>query len=569
MANHDIIIRHFGKRHVGTQPAAPLLVFLLAACTSPLAPAEYTVPPATPSQRVGATLRVIPHASPICGAAFVTHTLPHTTVADTRIPALYAANGAGLAVGDLDADGDEDLVLANIGGPNRVLWNTGGLQFVSQDLDGGDSRAVVLIDEDIDGDLDIVATNRFQKPSIWRNQGERRFVRETLPDVNNALYVQTWLDVDGDDRLDLIAASYDTEQRQREGLIFTQRGDGIGVFVYTRAGTTYRSQQLADKSEALAIITPDINGDGRRDLWIGNDFSMHDGLWLRSAQGWAAAPPPETITENTMSLDAGDIDNDGQLEIFASDMKPEKKDPALMAQWLPIMKRMTRPLTSADPQFPENTLLVRDERGRWENEGYNRKVDATGWSWSSKFGDLDGDGFLDLYIVNGMIAEGLISHLPNHELVEANVAFQNDGRGGFTRVPAWGLGSLASGRGMSMADLDDDGDLDVVVNNMASPAQVFENQLCSNQHLTVDLRQPGGNPRAIGATLELHTSAGIQTREVRVQSGYLSGDSARTHFGLPQGATITALLVIWPDGSISEMTEIAPTTRVTVTRTAP
>ncbi len=105
---------------------------------------------------------------------------------------------------------------------------------------------------------------------------------------------------------------------------------------------------------------------------------------------------------------------------------------------------------------------------RYQNQAYDRNIDASGWSWSAKFGDLDTDGDLDLYIVNGMIAADLLAHLPGGELVEENQALRNDGTGHFTLAADWGLGSTRSGRGMSMADFDQDGDLDIVVNNLNS-----------------------------------------------------------------------------------------------------
>jgi len=228
---------------------------------------------------------------------------------------------------------------------------------------------------------------------------------------------------------------------------------------------------------------------------------------------------------------------------------------------------MTKPLTSLDPQHVENTLQVSDGNGHWSNQGYERFIDSSGWSWSGKFGDLDNDGFLDIYVVNGMIAAGLFDYLPNHELVEPNMAYQNDGRGSFTLASQWGLGALASGRGMSMADLNGDGKLDIVVNNLQSPAQLFENRLCGGAGLEVDLFWPTSqNIRAIGAQLTLHTSAGTYYRDVRASSGYLSGDAPRIHFGLPQGAAVQRLEVRWPDGKVSNIANPATQTLLAVTR---
>lgn len=194
-------------------------------------------------------------------------------------------------------------------------------------------------------------------------------------------------------------------------------------------------------------------------------------------------------------------------------------------------------------------------------------VDATGWSWSSKFGDLDSDGDLDLYIVNGMIAQNLFGHLQNGELIEENQAFRNRGDGTFALMPTWQLGSTASGRGMIMAELDNDGDLDMVANNLRQSAQLFENQLCGGADLQVELHWPDGyNRYAIGAELRLHTTMGVLQRDVRTMSGYLSGDPVRVHFGFPENTLVEKLEIIWPDGARSQIVTPAPGHLLEVTR---
>ena len=269
-----------------------------------------------------------------------------------------------------------------------------------------------------------------------------------------------------------------------------------------------------------------------------------------------------------MSLDLGDIDNNGSDEIFSTDMMPYDDDPATEAAWAPIMDdMMDDPHPQEDPQMMANALQMNTNVAGYQNTSGPRGLDATGWSWSSKFGDLDQDGWLDLYVVNGFIEFSTVSHLPDHELIEENQMMRNIGDGYFRSVPDWGLGSTESGRGMSMGDLDNDGDLDIVINNLRGPAQLFENQLCSGNSFQVDLMWPGGgNSRAIGSTLILQTSQGPYYRSVKAASGYLSGDPARIHFGFPTDTELRWLEIGWPDGETTVVNDLQVGTMISVSR---
>lgn len=514
-----------------------------------------------------------------CRGAFVPHALDFTTEVRGEPIRMFDSNGAGVAVGDLDNDGDIDIVLANLGGPNAVLWNEGGLTFRKQEFPYGDARSAGIVDVDGDRWQDVVFTNRLGAPFWWRNTGlaqtsdvstdfgslNSRFIPQPLSGVTVPAYAMAWGDLDRDGDLDLVTGSYDAELEQvlRDSFML---GGGAGVYYYENRDGAFVAQRLAEKAQALTIALFDVNDDSWLDIVVGNDFGVPDAVWLYSLDGWQPAQPFAATTHSTMSFAAADVDNDGREELFASDMKPYADDPETLAKWQPVMDGMHDVMAEGDPQIMENVLQVRQADGAYNNEAAAWGVDATGWSWSSKFGDLDNDGFLDLYVVNGMAAQELFGHLPGNELVEQNQAFRNDGRR-LVPAPQWRLDASAGGRGMSLADLDDDGDLDVVVNNLQSPAMVYENQLCTGAALEIDLLQPAShNTHAWGAQLTLHTSHGTLMRTVRAISGYASGDPARVHFGFPADSRLTRLDIRWPDGATSSVSQLAPNTRVTITR---
>ncbi len=441
-------------------------------------------------------------------------------------------------------------------GLNSIFWNEGTLRFRKEEMPVGGTRAVALVDVDADGWLDIVLTRTSGAVNFWRNRGDGTFAQEFLRGFARPAYVIDWRDMDGDGDLDAVTASYDAAMLTDLGNTFLLDGGG-GVYYHENRDGTFGTTTLAGNAQALAIALWDADGDGRPDIQIGNDFAQRDDLWLQTDDGWLPAAPFDETSYSTMSYDLGDVANDGRLALFATDMKPYSRDPRVLASWAPLVRDLWFSPEEDDPQRQENALLVPDGRGTFRNRAYVQRADATGWSWSGVFGDLDSDGWLDLYVVNGFIEREIFGYLPNHELVEENQVLRNTGRGDFTR-PDWGLNSTRSGRGMVLADLDGDGDLDSVVNNLRGAAQLFENQLCGGDDLLVDLHWPGSaNPNAVGATVYLESSAGRLRRDVAVTRGYLSSNAGPLHFGIPADTALNQLEIHWPDGAVSVVEGLA------------
>ena len=530
----------------------PLLI--CAACV-PLAPAEPQV-----TQRARP---VAPAAE--CSERFVSHPLPHTTVFSPQRKPIFAGVGSALGVNDLDADGDIDIVLANLDAPSSILWNRGGLTFVRQELAADNARAVNIVDFDGDGWLDLILSHPGNPPSLWLSAagtGTRTYTRAEGLGAWHVLNAIALADLDRDGDLDLVGASYDGEIAEiYDGFVI-----GGGVAVYENVDGKLNGLELVRHAHALALLLTDLDGDGRLDILVGNDFELPDYVFLWTPDGFRLDDVLPRMPRNTMSLDAADIDNDGRFELFSADMKPYADDAATRAAWQTLSRNYDA-LPADDPQIEENILLVGSVADGFENRATASGVDASGWSWSAKFADLDNDGLQDLYVVNGMYSEASFGHLPDAELIERNQVFHNQGGGRFRRAPEWGLGSSAGGRGMSIADLDGDGDLDIVVNNLRTPAELLENRLCGGASLQVDLRWPGsGNTHAIGSRLTLHASTGAYVRETRSSSGFLSGDPSRVHFGFPDGAALHRLEITWPDGARSTLPAPAANTLLTVRR---
>lgn len=517
------------------------------------------VPPPPFGSSVHADVVVTPRSvATDCDARFEPHTLPHVTRAADEPARLFDSNGSGVAADDLDGDGLPDIVLGNLEGPNTILWNEGAFRFTRQEMRDRSTRTVQLVDVDADGRLDIVTTHRGAGLAVFRNLGSRQFEQVPVRGVGAPAYSMSWADIDGDGDLDLATSSYDAELDQvlRSSFLF---GDGAGVFLYRNLGDRFEAERLATDAQGLVTALVDLDADGHADLFVGNDFGVPDATWRNDGQGTMLPFDPfSQSAAHPMSFDLGDVDGDGTQEIFVTDMVPATVDVAALAEWMPLMATMNSLDDPRNPQKIRNMLHAAQPDGSYRDDGERAGVDAAGWAWSGRFGDLDNDGDVDLHVVNGMIAAETFHYLPGAEIVEPNITFSNRGDGSFTSEQ-WGLESLGSGRGSVLADLDLDGRLDLVVNNLQSPAMAYRNRRCEGGSITVSLRQPGtGNTHAIGATVWAVDDDHRWVRSVRSGGGYLSGSPSVLHIGTGDTQRLDRLDVRWPDGSTTSIPTPAP-----------
>ncbi len=515
------------------------------------------------STTVQAEFDSVAHRSPTqCGDGFVPHDLDHITSGPGNTASTFDGTGAGVGIADLDDDGDLDIVLANLSESSSVLENTGDLTFERHELERGRFRGVSLVDASGDGFTDIVLTTGIGPPVMFENRGTGdlgAFTRNRLEGIRAATYSMAWTDISGDGDLDVVTGSYNAELTLlRNSPIL---GEDTGVVLHERTPDGFDVTRLSDTAQALALIATDIDGDAIPDVLVGNDLATPDMTWVQTSTGLEERTLFASSSYSTMSFDAADIDNDGRNELFSTDMKPAQPDD----RYREVDEDMAAAPVVDDIQMPENVLNDFGDDG-FSNMAFGEPVSTTGWSWSGLFGDLDNDGFQDLYVANGMRSDQLFDFLPEARLIEENQAFRNTGGTALTPAPDWGLAATEGGRGMAQADLDGDGDLDIVINNLDTPARLYENQLCGSS-ITVQLEWTGTqNPTALGATISATAEGTTWTREITSSRGYLSSGPPIAHIGTGDADTVD-ITVTWPNGDTSTLDTMATNSHLTITHT--
>jgi len=554
-------------------------------------------------------------------------------------------NGAGVAAGDVDGDGRCDLYFCGLDRPNALYRNLGNWRFEDVTERAGvalaefASTGAAFADLDGDGDLDLVVNTVGEGTWVLRNDGQARFVATTPGRPLNYLRGGMSLglaDIDGDGDLDLYVANYRTTTlRDMPNTRLTLKDLGDRLVVTAMDGrpatdadlvgrfTVSRDHRIRENGEAdvlylndgqggfspvsftggsfldedgqllqeppydwsLTAAFRDLNGDLAPDLYVCGDFESPDRIWLNNGRGQFRALDRLALRCTSifsMGIDFADVNRDGWDDFFVSDML--SRDHARRMLETGEIQPVHLPLGAIAnrPQYSRNTLLVNRGDVTYAELAQFAGVQASEWTWSPNFLDVDLDGFEDLLIttghelqmMNGDIinqAEAMKSQkqmsafelqrlrtlFPRYSL--PNVAFRNRGDLTFEDVSAlWGFNVPDVGNALALADLDNDGDLDAVVNNLNGPAELYRNEGAAPR-LAVRLKGSSPNTQGIGAKIAV-TGGPVprQTQEIMCGGRYLSGNEALRTFAAGSLTNRLAIEVHWRSGRRSLVTNALP-----------
>jgi len=552
------------------------------------------------------------------GVAFA-NTLPEK--ADFNIlNYLYYYNGGGVAVGDIDGDGLPDLYFTSNLGPNKLYRNRGNYTF--EDITGKAGVAdpdawktgVTMADVNGDGKVDIYVSGAdylglHGRNVLYINNGDGTFTDRAKEYGLDHVGYNTqalFFDYDGDGDIDMYLLDHSTHAQramasQAQGSATSPR---TGDRLFRNDGGHFTdvtdAAGLHDGIDGygLGVVASDFNNDGCPDIYVTNDFQGNDYLYINNCNGTfteSIAKATGHTSRFSMGVDAADFNNDGRTDIISLDMQPEREDilkTSANAESFNIYN--LRLEAGYQPQYARNALQLNRGKGRFSEIGYLSGVFATDWSWSALFADLDNDGKKDLFVTNGIFRRpndmdyisfvgneavqatlhdtitnanlGLLQKMPQIPLVK--YAFRNDGNLKFTNMAeAWGLAQPGFSNGAAYVDLNNSGNLDLVVNNINAPASIYRSharEINRNHYLTVQLRGSGANTAGIGARVEITQKGEKQVVEQMPTRGFLSSVDPRLHFGLGSSSRIDTLTVIWPNHRFQTLTNVQGDTILTL-----
>lgn len=517
----------------------------------------------------------------------------------------YIFNGGGVAVADFDQNGLPDLFFTGNMVSNELYLNQGALKFkkvtnqAQLNSEGYWSTGVTVIDLNADGWLDLYISGAMhennRKNRLYINQGlneqgipvfNEKASQYGIDDPGNSMGA-AFIDFDRDGDLDLYVLNNEqnetipTNYRKKiidgtapsNDKLYQNNGEGTFTDITLKAGIVYEGFGLS--------VTPlDINKDQWIDLYITNDYLTNDLLYINQKDGTFKNEIQNYLLHQSkfsMGSDASDFNHDGYTDLISLDMlgeSHERRKTTISKSF--FFQNVLNKKWGYQDQHMRNMLFKNNGSGLPFSEiGQFSGVYQTDWSWSPLFADFDNDGHRDLVITNGFPRDitdmdfanyrlQYGAHTPIKQLLDSipivkipNYAFKNNSDLTFNDVSDfWGLGKPSFSNGAVFCDLDLDGDLDYVVNNINDPAFIFENKLTSKEqksnYIQLELIGSQQNPLALGAKVAVRFSDGqLQYQEQQLTRGYMSSVDPVMYFGLGDASEVKDIEVLWPEGELS------------------
>ncbi len=540
-------------------------------------------------------------------------------------------NGGGVAIGDINNDGLSDVYLTANMGPNKLFLNKGNFQFEDITEKAGVqgnkpwSTGVMMVDINADGLLDIYVSNAGNMEGnnhdndLYINNGDLTFTEKAqeynLANTGFSTHA-TFFDYDKDGDLDAYilnnsnipvsslgyAAQREVRAQDWENVPHIFRG--VGDLLMRNDGDTF-----TDVSEeagiygsligfGLGVMITDINNDLYPDIYVSNDFYERDYLYINNQDGTFSEEIKKWTSHlclSAMGVDMADINNDGLQDIFITDMLPEAEQRVKSVMEFDGYDVFSlKQEKDFYQQYIQNTLQINNGNGSFSEIAYHSGVEATDWSWAGLIFDMDNDGYRDIYVTNGInhdltdldfvdffaneivqklaltgkktAIDSIIEKMPVKPL--PNYAFKNNHDFTFDNASEeWGLALPSKSNGVAYGDLDNDGDLDLIVNNVNMDAFVYKNNsetLSQNNFLKLSFQGEGKNPFAIGATVKLYLKDQVIMQEMIPSRGFQSSMEYGMTIGLGKHTQIDSLRVIWPNNRTSLINNIAANQTLTL-----
>ncbi|SDE12609.1 VCBS repeat-containing protein [Niabella drilacis] len=540
----------------------------------------------------------------------------------------YFYNGGGVAVGDMNGDGLLDIYFSGNMVDNKLYLNKGNMLF--EDITsiagvagrpGPWKTGVTVADVNGDGLPDIFASYSGKLKGLKRanqlfiNKGNDAAGKPRFEDqakeyglADSAYNTQAYFfDMDKDGDLDVLLLNHNPstlpvlDEAATDAILKTP-GKETGIRLFKNENNHFSDItpgsgiSSSPFTYGLGAGIADIDGDGWQDIYISNDYSAPDYLYINNRNGSFTNKIQAMVRHTShfsMGNDIADINNDGLPDIYTLDMLPEdnRRQKLLFApdnyEKFDLLLR-----TGCYYQYMRNMLQLNNGDGTFSEIGQVAGISNTDWSWAPLFADYDNDGLKDLYVTNGFqrdftnmdfmkymndflqgkgrlnreAVQELVAQIPSSNVT--NYMFRNNGNLSFSNTgKEWGLAQTSNSNGAVYADLDNDGNLDLVVNNINAPAFIYKNNantVLNHHYLDVQLKGSGKNTAGIGARVTVYSKGQQQLCEQMPSRGYQSTVSPVLHFGLGSQTGIDSLRIVWPGGKQQVLANIKADQRLTL-----